>query len=154
MVGQGPEREAAEDLVETLGIQDKVIFLGQSNEVDKILCFSDLFLLPSEKESFGLAALEAMVHGVPVISSNAGGLTEVNKQGVSGYLCDIGDVDAMAEKAIEILQNEKTLATFKENAKKMAAKFSIEAIVPLYEQVYEKALNSIGTSIKEKSPQQ
>lgn len=141
MVGEGPEREAAENLVESLGIQDKVIFLGQSNEVEKILCFSDLFLLPSEKESFGLAALEAMVHGVPVISSNTGGLPEVNKQGVSGFLCEVGDVDEMAKKAIHILKDDSTLATFKENAGKMAFNFDIETILPLYEEVYQKALD-------------
>ncbi|HET8838485.1 MAG TPA: N-acetyl-alpha-D-glucosaminyl L-malate synthase BshA [Flavobacteriaceae bacterium] len=142
MVGQGPEREMAENMVEKLGIQDKVIFMGQSNEVDKILCFSDLFLLPSEKESFGLAALEAMVHGVPVISSDAGGLPEVNKNGVSGFLCELGDVQNMAEKAIYILENENRLNEFKENAKKIASNFALEAIVPLYEKVYQKALQN------------
>lgn len=154
MVGQGPEREAAEELVASLGIQEKVIFLGQSNEVDKILCFSDLFLLPSEKESFGLAALEAMVHGVPVISSNAGGLPEVNKEGVSGFLCEIGDVEEMAQKAIYILKEASTLANFKENAKKMASNFGIDAIVPLYEEVYDKALFAVGKEdgLKVKSP--
>lgn len=143
LVGQGPERQMAEDLVEKLGIQEKVLFLGQSNEVDKILCFSDLFLLPSEKESFGLAALEAMVHGVPVISTNTGGLPEVNKDGVTGYLCEVGDVQEMAKKAIYILKNENRLATFKLNAQKMASNFSVETIVPLYEKVYQQALSKI-----------
>jgi N-acetyl-alpha-D-glucosaminyl L-malate synthase BshA len=137
MVGEGPERQMAEDLARDLGIEEKVIFLGQSNEVDKILCFSDLFLLPSEKESFGLAALEAMMTGTPVVSSNTGGLPEVNKEGVSGFLCDVGDVEAMAEKGIHILKNESRLQTFKQNAKKLASDFSIEAIVPKYEELYE-----------------
>lgn len=156
MVGQGPEREMAENMVAELGLEDKVIFLGQSNEVDKILCYSDLFLLPSEKESFGLAALEAMVHGSPVISTNTGGLPEVNEQGVSGFLCDIGAVKEMAEKAIYILKDESTLAAFKKNAKKMAANFDIGAIVPLYENIYENALLAAGKGdcIKEKSPQE
>ena len=143
MVGQGPEREMAENKAVELGIQDKIVFLGQSNEVDKILCFSDLFLLPSEKESFGLAALEAMVHGVPVISSNAGGLPEVNKDGVSGFLCDVGDVQKMAENAVYILQDEKRLNDFKENARKMASNFALETIVPFYEKVYQQALGTI-----------
>ncbi|MGA8853361.1 MAG: N-acetyl-alpha-D-glucosaminyl L-malate synthase BshA, partial [Christiangramia sp.] len=97
MVGEGPERETAEKLVRELDIRDKVLFLGQSNEIDKILCFSDLFLLPSETESFGLAALEAMVHSVPVISSNTGGLPEVNINNFSGFLHDVGDVDGMSK---------------------------------------------------------
>ncbi|TVZ28252.1 N-acetyl-alpha-D-glucosaminyl L-malate synthase BshA [Gillisia sp. Hel_I_86] len=143
MVGEGPEREKAKFLVKELGIQDKVVFLGQSNEVDKILCFSDLFLLPSEKESFGLAALEAMVNGVPVISSNSGGLPEVNKQGISGYLSDVGNIEEMAANAIKILENDATLEKFKLNAWKQSTIFDIHKIVPLYERLYEKALMEI-----------
>lgn len=140
MVGEGPEKAMAEDLVDELNITDKVMFLGQSNEIDKILCFSDLFLLPSEKESFGLSALEAMVNRVAVISTNTGGLPEVNKHGVSGYLSNVGDVEDMAKNAIKILENEETLELFKDNAKKVAAKFDIENVVPFYEAIYEKAL--------------
>jgi glycosyltransferase involved in cell wall biosynthesis len=125
------------------GISDKVVFFGNSNEIDKILCFSDLFLLPSEKESFGLAALEAMASGVPVISSNAGGLSEVNKHGVSGYLSDIGNVEEMAQHALSILQNPETLARFKQQAKETAKKFDTHNIVPLYEEVYELAMSTI-----------
>jgi len=143
MVGAGPEKEMAEDLVQSLGIQDKVIFLGESNEIDKILCFSDLFLLPSEKESFGLAALEAMVNGVPVISTNSGGLPEVNIHGVSGYLADIGDVEAMGDFGIQILEDETTLKQFKENALEQAKTFDIDIVVPQYEALYEKALAEI-----------
>jgi len=141
MVGEGPEREMAEKLVRDLGIADKVLFLGQSNEIDKILCFSDLFLLPSETESFGLAALEAMVHSVPVISSNTGGLPEVNKDNFSGYLHPVGAVEDMAKSAISILQDEDTLKKFKQQAGQSAREFDIDMIVPRYEKLYMKALN-------------
>ncbi|TQI70765.1 N-acetyl-alpha-D-glucosaminyl L-malate synthase BshA [Gramella sp. Hel_I_59] len=140
MVGEGPERETAEKLVRDLGMTDKVLFLGQSNEIDKILCFSDLFLLPSETESFGLAALEAMVHSVPVISSNTGGLPEVNKDDFSGYLHDVGDVSAMANSAISILETEEVLRKFKRQAGETARDFDINMIVPRYEELYKKAL--------------
>jgi len=140
MVGDGPEKAPAEALCEELGISDKVIFFGNSNEINKILCFSDLFLLPSETESFGLAALEAMASGVPVISSNTGGLPEVNKEGVSGYLGNVGDVEYMANKAIEILSDDEKLLEFKSNALKVSKEFDVQAIVPMYERVYRKAL--------------
>jgi N-acetyl-alpha-D-glucosaminyl L-malate synthase BshA len=142
MVGEGPEKEGAERLCEELGIADKVIFLGNSNEIDKILCFSDLFLLPSETESFGLAALEAMINKVPVISSNAGGIPEVNKEGVSGFLSDVGDIQDMAAKAITILKDDKVLERFKLNALREAHKFDIQKVLPLYEAVYERAFKS------------
>ncbi|MFT5737545.1 MAG: N-acetyl-alpha-D-glucosaminyl L-malate synthase BshA [Maribacter sp.] len=142
MVGEGPEKEGAEKLCETLGISDRVIFLGNSNEIDKILCFSDLFLLPSESESFGLAALEAMVNKVPVISSNAGGIPEVNNHGVTGFLSEIGAIDDMAKNAIAILENDATLEAFKLNAIREAHKFDIQKVVPLYEEVYERAYKS------------
>ncbi len=141
MVGEGPEKEPAEELCAELGIEDKVIFLGNSNEVDKILCFSDLFLLPSEKESFGLAALEAMACGVPVISTNTGGLPEVNRQGISGYLSDVGDIEDMTKNALHILGNAKTLASFKANAKQTAKDFDIHTIVPQYEKLYLQVIN-------------
>jgi len=100
MVGEGPEKEHAELLCEQLGITDKVVFLGNSNQIDRVLCFSDLFLLPSKSESFGLAALEAMINRTPVISSNTGGIPEVNIHGVTGYLSDVGDVDDMVNNAL------------------------------------------------------
>jgi N-acetyl-alpha-D-glucosaminyl L-malate synthase BshA len=143
IVGEGPEREAAEQLIKEYDIANKVIFVGQSNEIDKILCFSDLFLLPSEAESFGLAALEAMVDGVPVISSNAGGLPEVNIHGESGFLSDVGDIDDMAANALKIFKDEKTLKEFKERAKKVAKSFDINTIVPKYESLYQKAIDNI-----------
>jgi len=140
MVGEGPERENAEKLVRELNISDRVLFLGQSNEIDKILCFSDLFLLPSETESFGLAALEAMVQSVPVISSNTGGLPEVNIDKSSGFLHNVGDVKAMANSAISILKDHDKLLQFKKQARKEAERFDINEIVPMYEELYKKAL--------------
>lgn len=140
MVGEGPEKEPAELLCERLGIEDKVKFLGNSSEIDKILCFSDLFLLPSETESFGLAALEAMASGVPVISSNTGGIPEVNKHGMSGFLSNVGDIDDMTKNALHILKDNNTLETFKTNAKNEASLFDIHAIVPKYEEIYRLAL--------------
>ncbi|WP_396212470.1 N-acetyl-alpha-D-glucosaminyl L-malate synthase BshA [Flavobacterium sp.] len=140
MVGDGPEKLKAEILCEKLGISDKVIFFGNSNEIDKILSYSDLFLLPSETESFGLAALEAMAWSVPVISSNSGGLSEVNFDGVSGYLSDVGNVDEMAQNALKILENIKTLSEFKERALSIAQQFDIKNILPMYEDLYKQAL--------------
>lgn len=140
MVGEGPEKEKAEFSCQELGISDKVIFFGNSHEIDKILCFSDLFLLPSETESFGLAALEAMSCRVPVISSNAGGLSEVNLHGVSGYLSDVGNFHEMAQFGLQILQNEAVLEQFKFNALQRATLFDIKNILPLYEALYEKVL--------------
>lgn len=141
MVGDGPEKEKAEVLCMELGIYDKVIFFGNSNEIDKILCMTDLFLLPSETESFGLAALEAMALGVPVISSNSGGLPEVNFDGVSGYLSNVGNVDEMAANAIKILKDDATLNEFKKNALEVAKKFDIKNILPKYEALYQKAID-------------
>ena len=140
MVGDGPEREIADQLCKDLGIKKKVLFLGNTSDIDRILCFTDLFLLPSESESFGLSALEAMAAGVPVVSSNAGGLSEVNEEGVSGYLCPIGDVQTMAEKAIYILSDKDRLAQFKQNARKVAARFDEEKIIPMYEALYYNAI--------------
>lgn len=140
MVGDGPEKAKAEDLCRELGIEDKVIFFGNSNEIDRILSYTDLFLLPSETESFGLAALEAMAWSVPVISSNSGGLPEVNFDGVSGYLSNVGDVDNMAENALKILEEGETLNKFKKNALSVAEQFDIKNILPLYEELYQKAL--------------
>ena len=140
MVGEGPEREDAEKLAERLGISDKIVFFGNSNEIDRILCFSDLFLLPSETESFGLAALEAMASGVPVISTNSGGLAEVNKHNYSGYLSNVGDVEDMTKNALKILSDINVLNTFKANAKAQSLNFDLHAIVPMYEAIYEKTL--------------
>ncbi|MEO5789563.1 N-acetyl-alpha-D-glucosaminyl L-malate synthase BshA [Gelidibacter sp.] len=142
MVGEGPEKADAERLCKKLGILNKVVFFGNSHEIDKILCFSDLFLLPSETESFGLAALEAMASGVPVISSNTGGIPEVNVEGVSGFLSDVHDVEDMSKNAIYILSDEQRLNTFKLNATKESAKFAIENVVPQYEAIYARTLKN------------
>lgn len=141
MVGDGPEKEKAEYLCQELGIQDKVIFFGNSNEIDKILSYTDLFLLPSETESFGLAALEAMAWSVPVISSNSGGLSEVNFDGISGYLSNVGNIDEMATNALKILNEDSVLNKFKKNAFSVAKQFDIKNILPLYEDLYQKAIN-------------
>jgi len=144
MVGDGPEKEKAEYLCQELGILDKVIFFGNSNEIDKILSYTDLFLLPSETESFGLAALEAMAWSVPVISSDSGGLPEVNFDGVSGYLSKMGNTQEMADNALKILKDNTTLNKFKENALAVAKQFDIENILPLYEELYHKAINKFS----------
>lgn len=140
MVGDGPEKTEAENLCRELDIVNKVIFFGNSNEIDQILSYSDLFLLPSETESFGLAALEAMAWSVPVISSDSGGLPEVNFDGISGYLSNVGDVDSMAENALKILTDDATLAKFRESALEIAQKYDIKNILPLYEELYHKAI--------------
>ena len=136
MVGDGPEREHAERLAKKLGIKDKILFLGKSDEVRKILCFTDLFLLPSETESFGLAALEAMAARTPVISSNTGGLPEVNLNGKTGFLSDVGNVEEMASNAIYILEDEVRLNAFKDKALDFSKIFRIEKILPKYEELY------------------
>lgn len=141
MVGDGPQQLPAKELAKELGIRQDVLFMGESTEINKILCFSDLFLLPSESESFGLAALEAMANGVPVISSNTGGLPEVNRQGFSGYLSDVGNVSEMAANAVKILKDDAVLKQFKQQAKTTALAFDIEKVVPQYEAVYKKAIN-------------
>ena len=140
IVGDGPDKDRAKALIEQKGIKSKVQFMGNSDEVHKILCLTDLFLLPSEIESFGLAALEAMACRVPVISTNAGGLPEVNKHGFSGYLSDVGDVDAMAKNALSILKDDKTLNQFKDQARAQAQNFAIELIVPQYEALYTRTI--------------
>lgn len=142
LVGEGPDRESIEQLANELGILDKVLFLGNSNEVNKLLCYSDLFVLPSETESFGLAALEAMAARTPVISTNSGGLPEVNIQGVTGFLSNVGDTDDMAKNGIYILKDLDTLQQFKQNALQQAKKFSLENILPSYMAVYREVLNN------------
>src|SRR5476651_1655453 len=136
MVGDGGERSECEQLARDLGVNDSVRFLGKQDAIEEILSVSDLFLMPSQSESFGLAALEAMACKVPVISSNAGGLPELNVDGVTGYLKDVGDVDGMAEKAIYILEDEKRLQEFKENSLARAKEFDLANILPAYENYY------------------
>ncbi len=143
MVGEGPEKIKALEYVKNKGLQEHVLFLGNSNEIDKILCFSDLFLLPSEKESFGLSALEAMAHGVPVISSDAGGIPEVNQHGVTGYLSEIGNTADMVQNALRLLENETQHQLFKNQALAHAKQFNIESIVSQYESTYVNATAAI-----------
>jgi N-acetyl-alpha-D-glucosaminyl L-malate synthase BshA len=143
MIGDGPEREKAEQQAKDLGIYSKVKFLGKTTEIKKLLCMSDLFLLTSATESFGLVALEAMAAKVPVISSNAGGIREVNVHGVTGFLATIGDVETMANYSLELLQNPELHQEFRNNAYERAKEFSMDTIVPKYEEVYNRALSSI-----------
>ena len=140
LVGDGPDKEKADLLARELGIKDKILFIGKSDEIRKILCLTDLFLLPSETESFGLAALEAMAEHTPVISSNTGGLAEVNIHGVTGFLSDVGDIDDMAKNAIYLLSNDSRLETFKQQAFDSAHQFSIENILPKYESLYKRVI--------------
>ncbi len=139
MVGDGPDRPKAEDLCRELNVMGDVRFLGKLDAVEEVLSVADLFLMPSETESFGLAALEAMACQVPVISSNTGGLPELNVDGVTGFLSNVGDVDEMVRNAIYILQPEN-LPRFKEAALARALEFDITNIRPLYERYYEKVL--------------
>ena len=143
MIGEGPEKIKAEKMCDDLQISHLVDFLGNTSQVEKNLCHSDLFLLPSSTESFGLAALEAMASKVAIISSNAGGLPEINIVGKTGYISDFNDIDFMTEKAISILKSKETLDKFKENAFLKAKDFDIKKVVPLYEETYLEALNSI-----------
>jgi N-acetyl-alpha-D-glucosaminyl L-malate synthase BshA len=139
MVGDGPEKLKAKKLVDKLGLSNKVHFLGNSSEIDRILCWTDLFLLPSEIESFGLSALEAMANKCAVVSSNAGGLPEVNQNGTTGFLNDIGDIEGMAASAMHILEDQDRLKEFKDRAQEHSFKFDIKVILPLYEAIYDKA---------------
>lgn len=143
MVGDGVERSQCEQLARDLNVCDEVRFLGKQDAIEEILSVSDLFLMPSESESFGLAALEAMACKVPVISSNAGGLPELNVDGETGFLKDVGDVNGMAEKAIYILEDEERLQTFKDNALARAKKFDLANILPVYENYYLEVLEKV-----------
>lgn len=138
MVGDGPERPSMEKLAKDMGVFDDVRFLGKQEQMEEILVVSDLFLLPSEYESFGLAALEAMAAGMPVISTNAGGLPEINIHGETGFLADIGDVQKMSEYAIEILSDNAKEELFKKKAFEQASRFDIHNIIPVYEKLYSR----------------
>jgi N-acetyl-alpha-D-glucosaminyl L-malate synthase BshA len=147
MVGDGPERVNCEALCRELEVCEHVRFLGKQDAVEEILSVSDLFLMPSESESFGLAALEAMACKVPVISSNTGGLPELNLNGVTGFLNNVGDVDGMAANAIYILQDSQILQKFKENAIKRAKEFDLSLILPVYEKYYEEVIEKSKIAI-------
>lgn len=140
LVGDGPERHQLEEFCRNQGVCDKVHFLGKLKDTERILSASDLFLLTSESESFGLAALEAMAAKVPVISSNTGGIPEVNKHSFSGYLSNVGDIDDMAANALKILSDDAVLEQFKQNAYQQAKQFDIEKILPQYEAIYKELI--------------
>jgi N-acetyl-alpha-D-glucosaminyl L-malate synthase BshA len=143
IIGEGPDMEIINQfLEENPELIDKIRLLGKVNDLYKILQLSDVFLLPSEQESFGLAALEAMAAETPVISSNAGGIPEVNIQGETGYLAEVGNVEVMSNYAIKLLSDENLLLKMKKNAKEQALKFDLKNILPLYEKMYENTLNN------------
>lgn len=148
LVGDGPERPRLERMTRDLGLYDHVRFLGKQDAIEEILAVADLFIIPSANESFGLAALEAMACEVPVISSNAGGLPEVNIHGVTGCVADVGDVDAMASHALMLLENEEMLKTYRKNALEQAKKFDISIILPQYEAYYKKIVDQFAAGLK------
>jgi len=141
MVGDGPDRSKAEQFARENQLND-VVFVGNVKNPMELLSASDVMLLPSESESFGLAALEAMASGVPVVSSNAGGLPELNRHGVSGLMSNVGDVDEMAKQVYYLIEKEDRLLKFKDQARERASAFSLEAVLPLYEKLYDKVLKS------------
>lgn len=140
LIGDGPERYNVERLCRELGTCNRVMTVGKIRDATNLMRVSDLFLLPSQTESFGLAALEAMSVGVPVVSSNTGGIPEVNEHGYSGYLSNVGDIEDMAKNAIDILQNTETLNKFKHQAILQAKKFEIEKVLPKYEELYSNVI--------------
>ena len=142
LVGDGPERHVAEELCRELGIFEDTRFVGKQQDMEEIYAIADLFLLPSEYESFGLAALEAMATGAPVVATKAGGIPEIIQNGINGYLSEIGDIEGMSQNAITILSNEKVHEQFKLAARETALKFDIENIVPMYESLYLKVTSN------------
>ena len=147
--GDGPERPFIERMARDLGICHKVIFTGKVRETGPILEIADLFLLPSETESFGLAALEAMAEGVPVISSNTGGIPEVNEHGFSGFLSDVGNIEDMSKHAIHLLSDDKLLGQFRLQALAQAHKFSLKEVLPIYEGLYKEVINKMKVLVEE-----
>jgi L-malate glycosyltransferase len=139
LVGDGPERIRIESLCRELGTCDDIRFLGKLDQIEEVLSVSDLFIMPSEKESFGLAALEAMACEVPVISSNAGGLPELNINGQSGFMSNVGDIEDMTKNALTIL-DDRNLPKFKEGALNRAKDFTVDKVLPMYEDLYLEVL--------------
>ncbi len=139
-VGDGPERSTAEDLSRELGVCNDILFVGKQEQMEDILAIADIFLLTSEYESFGLAALEAMAAGVPVVSTNAGGIAEINIDQQTGFLSPVGDVAAMSEHSIRLLKDEKLLSAFRKRAYEQALRFDIHNVIPEYETLYERFL--------------
>lgn len=153
MIGDGPERQNAEELARTLRVFKDIRFLGRQDQMDEILSIADLFLLPSQNESFGLSALEAMACGVPVISTNTGGLPEINVHDKTGYLSDVGDILNMSQHAIHILADDATLGSFKNAAALHARSFDKGRIVPIYEQLYESVVEAYNYGRADRKPQ-
>ncbi len=149
LIGDGPERSPAEALCRELNIIEDVRFLGKQDAVEEILSIGDLFLMPSENESFGLAALEAMACCLPTITSNAGGIPEIVQEGITGFMSPVGDIEAMAANAVYILEDAQRLKTFKQNALKRANDFDIGYIVPIYEAFYEEIIEKSKGSLKQ-----
>lgn len=147
MIGEGPEKEVSREQARELGILDRVKYLGKTSEIERVLCMSDLFVLPSETESFGLSALEAMAAGVPVISSNTGGIPEVNINNQTGITANVGDVETMAQGAISLLKDDEMLRAFGRNARIQAEKFSLEFIGPKYLEIYKSAVAEVNASV-------
>ena len=141
LIGDGPDRHDAEAYCRSKGLSEDLKVLGKVKDTERVLSVADLFLLPSEFESFGLAALEAMAAGIPVISSNTGGIPEVNQDGFSGYLSDVGDVKGMAKNALALLSDASKLKQFKQQAFGQAKKFDILNILPMYERLYDTVVN-------------
>ena len=146
MIGDGPERSGAEQMCRDLDICDDIRFLGKLEAVEEVLSVADLFLMPSEKESFGLAALEAMACEVPVVATQVGGIPELMQQGVTGFMSPVGDIDDMSRKALQILDKDN-LPTFKKNAVKRAKEFDISGILPLYEALYQKVIERTAARV-------
>ncbi|MCB0819921.1 MAG: N-acetyl-alpha-D-glucosaminyl L-malate synthase BshA [Bacteroidetes bacterium] len=142
LAGDGPERSNVENLARELGVIGDVIFLGKTKAIERVLCMSDLYLMTSESESFGLSALEAMASYVPVISTNTGGIPEVNSNNFSGFLSNVGDVNDMATNALKLLKDKPLLEKFRKQAREQASQFDIGKILPLYEEVYTRATQS------------
>lgn len=144
LIGDGPERPGLEALCREKGLCNDIRFLGKQDAVEELLSLGDVFLLPSANESFGLAALEAMACEVPVVSSDIGGIPEVNIDGVTGFLCNLGDVEAMAQRTLDILKNDETHLKFRKAALAQAERFSLKNILPLYEKYYEDVIERIS----------
>lgn len=142
MIGDGPDRLNVEELARTMGVYNDIRFLGKQEQISEILSIADLFLLPSETESFGLSALEAMACNVPVISTNAGGLPEINVEGFSGYLSNVGDIESMSQHAIYILNDTDRLQQFKKGAIEQARKFEKQHVIPMYEKLYAEVIET------------
>jgi len=147
LIGDGPEREKMEELCRKIGLCNEIRFLGKQDAVEELLAVSDIFVLPSANESFGLAALEAMACEVPVVSSNIGGLPEVNIEGKTGFLCNVGDIDTMADRVLTILENPETHQKFRKAAFEHAKTFDIENILPVYEEYYKEIIQKVNGTV-------